>query len=123
MSENSAASGVKFHYIKGNFFRVIHADGAVGGITPGRGVFLSLFSERGAIPKMIELAINADGSLGGEIDREGKEGLVREVEVGVMLDLKAAKDIAQWLLKQVEILEASEPEPGSEKSVRSMEPL
>jgi hypothetical protein len=123
MSDSVPQSAVKFHYIKGNFFRVIHADGAIGGTTPSRSIFLSLFSERGALPKVIEQAINADGSLGVEVGRETKDGVVREIEVGVMLNARAAKGIAEWLLKQAEILEASEPEIGSEKSVRAVELL
>jgi hypothetical protein len=112
MSENVPPNVLKFHYIKGNFFRVIHADGAIGGLTPNHGIFLSLFSERGAIPQVIEQAINADGSPGEPKVRAGKDGLVREIEVGVMLNGRSAKGIAEWLLKQVQVLEASEPEQG-----------
>lgn len=114
---------VKFHYLKGNFFRVVHADGAIGGITPSREIFFSLFSERGAIPQLIEQAVNADGSLGAEIKKTGKEGIVREIEVGVMLSPTTARRIAEWLAKQAEILDASEPERAPEKSVRPMESL
>jgi hypothetical protein len=123
MSENLPPSAVKFHYIKGSGFRVVHADGVIGGITPNRGIFLSLFSERAAIPKMIELAVNADGSLGDEKSREGREGVVREIEVGVMLNKQTAKDIATWLLKQARILDESKPEPAPEVSTGSMEVL
>jgi len=111
-TENAPSGAVTYHYIKGNFFRVVHADGAIGGLTPNRSIFLSLFSERGAIPQMVEQALNPDGTLGDEKKRMGKEGLVREVEVGAMLSGPAAKRIAEWLLKQVQILEASEPEQG-----------
>jgi hypothetical protein len=125
MSENLPPATVKFHLIKGNFFRVIHADGAIGGITPSGEIFLSLFSERGAIPQLIEQAINADGSLGEEIKKSGKDGIVREIEVGVVLSAKAAKGIAEWLAKQAQILEASEPQQGlvSNTDVGSVEEL
>jgi hypothetical protein len=116
MPDNQSSGALKFHYIKGNSFRVIHADGAIGGITPNRGVFLSLFSERGAIPKLIEVAINADGSLGEEVARRAKDGIVREVEIGVVLDARAAKGIADWLYSQVEILNAREPKTDLETS-------
>jgi hypothetical protein len=120
MSEELSPSAVKFHLVKGNFFRVIHADGAIGGITPGREIFVSLYSERGAIPQLIEQSINADGSLGEE-KRFGKEGIVREIEVGVMLNADTAKRIAEWLVKQAEVIAASEPETASEKSASSMD--
>jgi hypothetical protein len=123
MPENVSPTAVKFHLIKGNFFRVIHVDGAVGGITPSREIFLSLYNERAAIPQLVEQAISADGSLGQEISRDGKDGIVREIEVGVMLNAQVAQGIAEWLLKQAQILEASVPEPAPtpEKSVSPME--
>ncbi|HUD15479.1 MAG TPA: hypothetical protein VMQ56_17640 [Terracidiphilus sp.] len=117
MPEKISQSTVKFHLIKGNFFRVIHADGVIGGLTPYGGIFLSLYSERGAIPQMIEQDVNPDGTLGEEKRREGKEGLVREVEVGVMLNGPTAKGIADWLLKQVAILEAIQPESQPEQEL------
>lgn len=121
MSENVHQSAMKFHLMKGNFFRVIHADGAIGGITPSREIFLSLFSERGAIPTLIEQAVNADGSLGKEISRESKEGIVREIEVGVVLSSRAAKGIAEWLTRQAQILDASEPETALDQSASTVE--
>jgi hypothetical protein len=123
--ENATPSAVKYHYIKGNFFRVVHADGAIGGLTPNRSIFLSLFSERAAIPQIVEQALNPDGTLGAEKKWIGKDGLVREVEVGVMLSGPSAKRIAEWLIKQVQILDASEPEPrlAADESVNPVEQL
>jgi hypothetical protein len=121
MSEDLPPSAVKFHYIKGNFFRVIHADGVIGGLTPHGGIFLSLYSERGAIPQVIEQAVNPDGTLGDEKGREGKEGIVREVEVGVMLNERTARGIAEWLIKQAKILEAVQPETAPEHELVSNE--
>ena len=116
MPESLPPSSIKFHYIKGNFFRVIHADGAIGGITPSRDIFVSLFSERAALPKMIEQTVKLDGSLGDEVAREGKDGIVREVEVGIVLSLNAAQLIADWLHNQVKVLKESRPEQAPHES-------
>jgi len=123
MPENLPPTSIKFHYIKGNFFRVIHVDGAVGGITPGRGIFLSLFSERGAIPQVIELALKPDGTLGEEVGRETKSGIVREVEIGLTLTPGAATELAEFLVRQVKILRESQPEqaPSGAEDLGSME--
>jgi|SRR5271165_5065944 len=121
MPESVPPSSIKFHYIKGNFFRVIHVDGAIGGITPTRGIFLSLFSERAALPKVIEQAILPNGTLGAEITREGKEGLVRDMEVGVILTADAARKIAEFLQNQVKILTDSSPEPAPTEGAAPME--
>jgi hypothetical protein len=100
---------VKFHYIKSNLFRVIHAEGAIGGLTPSREIFISLFNERAALPQIIEYGITPEGKLGTEIRREGKEGLVREMEIGILLTASAAEKLAQYLLDHVKLLRESEP--------------
>ena len=98
-----------FHYIKSNLFRVIHSAGAIGGLTPSRQIFVSLFNERAALPQKIEFEILPEGKLGKEINREGKDGIVREMEIGVLMDATAAKSLADFLLNQVKLLEESEP--------------
>jgi hypothetical protein len=97
---------IKFHYLNGSFFRVIHVDGAIGGLTPSRDVFVSLFSQRAALPRMIELAVLPAGGLGGEISREGKEGIV--------MSANAAHDLATFLLEQVKAINESTPEGRGE---------
>jgi len=114
MSAPQLPSSIKFHYGKGNFFRVIHVDGAIGGLTPSRDVFVSLFSQRAALPKMIEMAVLPTGGLGAEKSREGKEGIFREMEVGIVMSASAAKDLAQFLLDQVKAFDESTPEKRDE---------
>jgi hypothetical protein len=117
MSSPQPPSNVKFHYVKSNFFRVIHSEGVIGGLTPSREIFLSFFNQRAALPRMIEFAISPEGKLGNELKREGKEGIVREMEVGVLMNVAAAKDLAEFLLSQVKLLEESEPEKKHNESV------
>jgi hypothetical protein len=109
MPANQLPSSIKFHYIKGNFFRVVHVDGAIGGLTPSRDIFVSLFSQRAPIPQMIELTVSPEGNLGSELKRETKEGVVREMEVGLALSAKAARDLGNFLLEQAKLYEESSP--------------
>ncbi len=110
MPDSGFPTTLKFHYIKGNFFRVIHVDGAVGGLTPSREIFVSLFNQRAALPQVIELMISPEGQLGKEVNRVGKEGIVREMEAGVVMSAKAAEELAHFLLEQVKLLRESTPE-------------
>ena len=73
---------IAFDYIKSNFFRVIHADGAFGGLAPNGNIHMALFSERQAIPTKVVYSVEGTG-IGPEISdkREEREALVREVEV------------------------------------------
>jgi hypothetical protein len=109
-------SSIQFHYIKSNLFRVIHSEGAMGGLTPNRQIFVSLFNERAAMPKMIEFAVSPEGQLGNEINREGKAGIVRELEIGVLMSPDAAKNLAEFLLGHVKLIEESTPEKQNESS-------
>ncbi len=102
---------IECHYLKSNFFRVVHGDGTYGGITPQGKIHMAFFSERNAIPQKVVYQIE-NGSLGSEIDREGKVGLVREVEVDVVLDSTKAKALHVWLGKW---LEKAEREDGEVK--------
>jgi hypothetical protein len=120
MAEN-VPSSVKFHYRKAKFFKVIHVDGVIGGPTPERAVFVALYNQRSPIPRVVEQAISADGSLGAEIKREGKDGIFREVEVGIVLTSKAALEIGQFLLQQAKLLRDTEQEAPGKTSAASEE--
>jgi hypothetical protein len=109
---------VVFEYIKSNFFRVIHADGAIGGITPEGNLHLAFFSDRPAIPKMQVHQRNADGSL-GEIMNEHtvvRPGIIREMDIDVVFNREAAKSLVNWINQQLEILDsAMSPKPEVKK--------
>jgi hypothetical protein len=99
---------LRFHYIKSASYRVVHVDGAHGGITPQGGIFAGIFSERLPIPLSVVHALKDDGSLGDEImaERKSRDGVVREVEVGLEMNLHIAEQIHEWLGKKIEQLKA-----------------
>ena len=95
---------VKFYYIKGNDFRVIHMDGVFGGLSPTGDIFMSIFSQRPPIPTMTVQPVKENGELGDELmsERTVKDGLVREIEVGVALRPEVAEVLIKWLQEKVE---------------------
>ena len=99
--------GIHFHYIKASYFRVVHADGAHGGLTPRGNIHVNFYSERHPIPKMVVYSVNEDGSVGKEIreERIQRDGPVREVEVGVVMDRAVAKSLVTWLKEKIDFLE------------------
>jgi hypothetical protein len=105
----STPSSIKIHYRKANFFRVVHVDGALGGITPTRNIFVSLYNQRDPLPRLIEQEFCPDGTLGAEIERKGKGGLFREMEVGLVLTAPVARELAKFLVAQATLLEESSP--------------
>ena len=91
---------VRFHYLKSTQFRVIHADGAIGGITPTGKIHVSFYSERSPIPRETVQKINPeDGSLGDIIHEETviREGIIREMDFDVLMDIQTAKNVCKWL--------------------------
>jgi hypothetical protein len=109
---------IQFHYIKANLFRVIHVDGAIGGLTPTGDIFVSLYSQRGPIPQITVQEVGETGELGGELmeQRKGREGLVREVEVGLAIRPQIAEQLVKWLQEKIDL--AREAQQESKKAQR-----
>lgn len=90
---------VTFHFEKSNFFRVIHVDGAFGGLLPNAsGIQMAVYSERSPLPKMVVHSAQ-DGALGAEIidKRVVREGVFREVEASLSMSLDTAMALRDWL--------------------------
>jgi len=98
---------IEFHYLKANSYRSFHVDGVFGGITPKGNIYMELFLERGPTPKGIIHELNDDGSLGKELSRHGKTGLIREIEAGVVFDVATAEAIRNWLAGKIKVLKSS----------------
>lgn len=92
-------TNVVFEYIKSQHFRVIHADGAIGGITPSGNVHVAFYSERPAIPRMMVHEANPDGSLGKLLPEQTvkRPGVIREMDVDVVLNLSGVESLLVWL--------------------------
>ena len=95
---------VTFHYIKSNLFRVIHADGAWGGITPKLKIQMALFSERNPIPQQTVQEVTEADTLGDErkAERVSRKGVIREVEAEVVMDVETAESLAEFLNSRVD---------------------
>lgn len=123
---------IAYDFIKSNSFRVIHGDGAFGGLTPAGNIHMGIFSERMPFPQKIVHSLEAlpDGKqkLGPEIlgRREGRQAVIRELEVGVVLNVAQAIVLRKWLddrIKQYQQLigplPATEDEIPSEPTIKS----
>lgn len=101
------SSRVNFDYIKGQYFRVIHTDGAIGGVTPRGLIHMSLFSERQAIPRRTVHPIK-DDKLGDELipERTVRDAVVRELDVDVIMTVESAESLCKWL--QIKVTEAKQ---------------
>ena len=96
-------SSLLIHYVKSPMYRTVHADGIFGGPSPNLNIHLSFWSERAPIPQLIEHKVNPDGTLGEEVleGRISKSGLVREVDVDVVMNLTTARALKDWLEEKI----------------------
>ena len=87
------------HFIKSTQFRVIHANGVWFGGDMQQNLHLTFFNERNPIPRKLILNVNSKGIILGEdiIKRDTKEGVVREMEIDVVLSLQAAMELHKSL--------------------------
>lgn len=106
--EDVSKAKLAFHYIKSNYFRVIHADGVYGGISPKGKIQMAFFSERQPIPQQTVFAFDPKSqSTTGEIEGERvtREGVVREVEANILMDLDTARTFSTWISEKIVELE------------------
>lgn len=106
--EEQASTKVRFHHTKSGLFRVVHADGLTGSITPRGDLFICFYSERLPIPDSVVVEISPEGELIREVKEESittTKGIVREMEVGVVMDVANAKSMLGWLRHMTKQLE------------------
>jgi hypothetical protein len=102
---------VTFHNKISSNFREIHVDGALGGLTPKGLININFFAERFPIPKSTDFEILNGNSLGERLgdSSDSKDGIIREYEFGVYMDVDTAKELMNWLnekIQQAEIIKS-----------------
>ena len=104
MEEPSKKANIEIFYEKTPLYRTIYSDGLIGGLTPTGSINLSFYATRNPIPKSIthEIAPNGIVDPKGVKSEDSKSGIIREVEVGIYMNRKTAKDIYEFLKKIIE---------------------
>ncbi|QHD65752.1 hypothetical protein GS397_00815 [Sphingobium yanoikuyae] len=92
---------VTFSYIKSNQFRVMHVDGALGGITPQGHLHVALYSERPSIPKVMVHSVEGN-VLGPPEAVEGRGGIVREIDADLIMTMQVVEELRDWLNLKLE---------------------
>jgi hypothetical protein len=100
---------IEYHYQKSPGYRTVHADGAHGGGTTRGYLAVTFYNERGTIPRRGSRAVDVNDQgeprLGREVVEEGLTGIMRQLEVTVMLDINAARELTTWLVRHVKEIE------------------
>lgn len=116
--DGDAGQRVAFDYVKGQNFRVIRADGLIGGVTPSGFIHMAFFSERPAIPRRLVYKITPEGQLGDEIGSEkvSRDSIVREMDVDLFINLPTAISLRKWLDERISEAQAREQQQPDRRS-------
>lgn len=103
---------IKFKYLFDKSYNPAYCTGGFGGLTPRNEIILNFFMERHPIPYSETREVTTSGALGDVISMKPKENpntvkVIRSVQCGVIMDLKTAKEIREWLDVHIIELESS----------------
>jgi hypothetical protein len=99
-------------YVKSNFFRVVHADGVWGTITPMGDIHVDFWNVRSPIPRRLTNEVHANGEV-ETVGAEFRSDWVNEVEVGVVMSVETARSLRDWLTTQLADLDRPSSAPDS----------
>jgi hypothetical protein len=97
---------IQVYQQKANFFRVVHADGVWCSVSPAKLLHLTFYSERAPLPAKVYFPVK-NGLVQNEdvSKRDVKKDWFREMEVDIVLTLKAAKGVRGGLDNFIKIAE------------------
>lgn len=102
-TRTSPTPSIQYRFAKSNDYRVVHADGAWGGITPQGNLSMGLFAERRSAPETVTYQMTETGLQ--ETGRTGPQPTIRELQVEVVLSTEVARSLIGWLQGHVETAE------------------
>ncbi len=110
--EGTNISEVTLQYTKSVLCRVIHVDGAWGGITPQGAIQMDLYSQKHEVPASTTYDVLEEGPSSQRSNLKEKRtvnrGFVREVEVEVIMSPEVARTLKTWLEERLAMLEAAQ---------------
>lgn len=104
---------IDIYYKKARNHRTIQADGAWAGITPQLEVQVAFFKDLRPMPDFVTHLITPGEGLGAEVSRVEQKGMVREVEVTMVMSadtLESVIKLMQQSLEHLKNIKAATPE-------------
>ena len=98
---------VSFKYEYAEQFKTIYANGVWGGPNAYGDIVMNLFVEKAKPPEESKHAIREDGTLEEKSRVPSKDIIVRELQVGIFLNLNVARSIKNWLDQKIKVMESS----------------
>lgn len=107
---------ININYLKSAHYQEVPCDGVIGAATPHGKLWMAFYAERGAIPQVVMHKLTQTGQDGefrleaGDVGVpvEGRTGMVRNLEVGVYMNVDTAREFHKWLGMQLAALTEGE---------------
>lgn len=102
-----------FHYQKNPDFKTVYTSGVVGGINVQGLINMNFFVDRPPIPQKVTYDVVEQENkpvIGQQTNIDVKDGAIREVQVGLLLDIHTAQSIINWLEQKIKEIKSVEGE-------------
>lgn len=95
-------------------FRVLPAEGALGGITPAQMFQINFYIETPNIPADVTHELSEEGKLGRQLQQNMDGGdVVRELQTAILMTVPQAESLARWILSTIDHQSKSSRPAGS----------
>jgi len=101
MENDDKLKEVLINYCKTPSYRVYFADGIFGGLTPKDELFMEFYVERLPTPDQMTYSVKEDGTLGDPVSSQGKTGLQRELQCGLVMNMDTVIAFRNWLNRKI----------------------
>lgn len=103
---------VTFKYKFADNYNPVYVNGAYGGVSSRGEIVVNFFLERLPLPNSVTHKVDENGIVGEIIEKENKPkdlnvSSIRFVESGIVVNVETAKQIRDWLDKQIKLLETN----------------
>ena len=93
---------ILIEYEKNSSYKNMHCDGVIGGWTTHKLLLIDFFTEKRSHPKTITYEAKNGIVNPTPIRRTGFEGVLREIEGGIIMDYKILISLRDWLNKRID---------------------
>ncbi len=110
MENKENEMSVTFKYKFADNYNPVYVNGAYGGVSSRGEIVANFFLERLPLPNSVTHRVGKNGFVGEIIEEENKprdlnKSSIRFVQSGIVVNIETAKEIRDWLDKQIKLLE------------------
>ena len=99
---------IDVNYVESSFSRVIHVDGAWGGLAPQGNIHMAIYSEHNTSPQQVTYTF-VSGETKEKVEMSvGKGRFTREIEANLIMTPDVARAIRDWIDDKLKVFRQSQ---------------